>query len=54
MRVFFELVGNGISTVRLIVSSHQFAKFVQMFFLSSILEANLYVIICTNSPVLPS
>ena len=28
----FHLVGNGISTVRLIVSSHQFQKFVQTVF----------------------
>ena len=32
MHVFFYFVGNGISTVRLIVSSHQFQKFVQTVF----------------------
>ena len=48
----FHLIRNGISTVRLIESSHQFQKFVQTVF--HVLEPNLYVIICTNSLVLPS
>ena len=54
MHAFLHLVGNGISTVRLIVSSHQFQKFVQTSSTSSMLDPNLYVMICTNTPVLPS
>ena len=32
LHAFFDLVGNGISTIRLVVSSRQFQKFVQTIF----------------------